>query len=292
MSKRKDSLPPSLTMNRRKFLKTSFGLITASLLATPGYSFFLERFWVETTQLSLKMSRLPHAFNGLRIVQISDLHLGFYYDVHNLEGIVRRVNQLNPDLICFTGDLVHEQLDGIEKSIPVLKKLNASLGKVAIFGNHDFRGGDPARVQATLEKSDFHFLKNSHMTISRGKSALHIAGLDDLFGGHPDGKKALKGIPRNGFTLLLAHEPDLADWKQAVPYPVDLMLSGHSHGGQIRVPFLGALYRPDGAKHYIEGLKTIGQSDMKLYVNRGIGTTYLPFRFNCRPEMTLFILRS
>ncbi len=278
-------------LSRRQFLtRVGLSAIGAAALLTPGYSFFLERFWVETTHLNLTMAKLPKTFNSLRVVQISDLHLGYYYNVHNLESIVHRVNKLKPDLICFTGDLVHDSLDGIEKSIPALQSLQARVAKFAIFGNHDFLAGDPERVQATLEKGGFQFLRNSHITLTKGNHSIHIAGMDDLFGGHPDGKQTLAGIPPEAFTLLLAHEPDLADWE--VPRPVDLMLSGHSHGGQIRVPFYGAIYRPDGAKHYIEGLKMFLDSDMLLYVNRGIGCTFLPFRFNCRPEITVFNLYS
>jgi uncharacterized protein len=290
----KTTTPPLRTqqarITRRDFLKRAMTTIGAACIALPSYSFFLERYWVETTHLTLTLPQLPPSFSGLRVVQLSDIHLGFYYNINHLEGIIRRVNQLEPDLICFTGDLVDDAIDGLEQSVPLLRKLHAPLGKVAIFGNHDFRSGHPNMVRSTLIKSGFTFLRNSHITLNKYGDPFHIAGLDDLFGGHPDMDRTLSPIPKSEFTMLLAHEPDMADY--IGNYNVNFMLSGHSHGGQIRLPFYGAVYRPDGAKHYVRGLKTIPEKGLTLYVNRGIGTTFLPIRFNCRPEITLFTLNA
>ncbi|WML47826.1 hypothetical protein RCG23_21240 [Neobacillus sp. PS3-34] len=110
-----------------------------------------------------------------------------------------------------------------------------------------------------------------------------------MFSGNFNIKKSISGIPEDQFTIMLAHEPDFAD--DVAIYPVDLQLSGHSHGGQVRVPLYGPLFTPDGAVNYIEGLKKISGSNLLLYTNRGIGTTYLPIRFNCRPEITVFTLK-
>jgi len=276
------------TVSRRKFLKIGGAAVIASIASVPLYSFFFERFWLDINKMQLSFPQLPAAFSGTKIVHFSDLHLGEFFDVDHLQKIVDHINSLKPDLICFTGDLVEDGTDILKRSIPVLQQLHAPLGKIAIFGNHDYRIGKQQDVADALKQSGFVFLQNDHTSINLSGEKIYVAGTDDMFGGGSDIPKAIQGIPENQFTILLAHEPDLADI--AVQHPIHLQLSGHSHGGQIRVPFVGALFTPDGAKKYIEGLIPFKNSNFKLYVSRGIGTTGLPFRFHCRPELTVIII--
>lgn len=276
-------------ISRRDFLKKT-GVTLVSLPAfTSFYSFFLERFWIEVSTLRIAFPRLPLAFSGIKIVQISDIHFGYYFSTENLQNLVDRVNRLNPDLICFTGDLIEESVDQIEECTPILKKLSAPLGKVAILGNHDYRTHQVDKVVEVLEESGFIFLRNSNQFIEKLGSRVYLAGVDDLFA-KPDLETTVAGIPNDQFTILLAHEPDFATFD--IKHPIDFQLSGHSHGGQIQLPFYGALYRPDGAKTYYVGLNEVKLTNCLLYVNRGIGTTYLPIRFRCRPEITEFILTT
>ncbi|MGV3464803.1 MAG: metallophosphoesterase [Heyndrickxia sp.] len=276
------------TISRRKFLKIGGAAVIASIASVPLYSFFFERFWLDINKIQLAFPQLPAAFSGTKIVHFSDLHLGEFFDVDHLQKIVNHINSLKPDLICFTGDLVEDRTDILERSTTVLQQMHAPLGKIAIFGNHDYRIGKQQDVANALIQSGFVFLQNNHTSINILGEKIFVAGTDDMFGGGSDIPKAIQGIPDNQFTILLAHEPDLADI--AAQHPIHLQLSGHSHGGQIRVPFVGALFTPDGAKKYIEGLIPVKNSNIKLYVNRGIGTTALPFRFHCRPELTVITL--
>lgn len=276
------------TISRRKFLKISGAAVIASMVSVPLYSFFFERFWLDINKIQLSFPQLPPSFSGMKIVHFSDLHLGAFFDVDHLQKIVNHINSLKPDLICFTGDLVEDGTEILDKSIPILQQLHAPLGKIAIFGNHDYRIGKQQDVEDALKQSGFVFLQNNHTSINLLGEKIYVAGTDDMFGGGSDIPKAIEGIPANQFTILLAHEPDLADI--AVQHWIHLQLSGHSHGGQIRVPFVGALFTPDGAKKYIDGLFPFRDSNFKLYVNRGIGTTALPFRFHCRPELTMITL--
>jgi predicted MPP superfamily phosphohydrolase len=273
---------------RRHFLKKGsvilaglFGLMTSTSL----YSIIGERFWIQTKEIRLSMPTLPKAFSGLRIVQFSDVHLGHYYNLENLSSLVSKINSLQPEMICLTGDFVHDYTDDLERSVEVLSKLEAPYGKYAILGNHDY-WLDVRLVTDVLERSGFQVLVNEHKVVELKGEQVYIAGIDDALSGRPNIELALSKIPSTSFTILLAHEPDYAEISKK--FPVDLQLSGHSHGGQIRLPFYGAIYTPDYARIYFDGLEQVDK--MLLYTNRGIGTTGIPVRFFCRPEISVFTI--
>jgi uncharacterized protein len=276
-------------LNRRKFLKVGGASLLGLAVSSSIYSFLIDRLWIDVTYVHLSLERLPEVFSGTRIVHFSDLHFGYFYELGNLLTLVQKINRLKPDLICFTGDLVEDDVGQLNDCIPVLQKLQANFGKTAILGNHDYRVGKSERVIKTLKESGFTFLKNESTFFEKTGNKLHVVGLDDLLIGTPNLEAALVGIPSEDFTVLLVHEPDFAD--TSVKYPIDLQLSGHSHGGQIRLPLIGPLYKPDGARKYISGLNKI-DSKMFLYTSRGIGTTFFPVRFDCRPEITVVTLHS
>ncbi|MFC3842995.1 metallophosphoesterase [Paenibacillus sp. MAH-36] len=280
-------------MNRRAFLKYSMTAVgsLATLAGVSGlYGIFGERYWIQLNTVPLAYHRYPAAFAGMRIVQFSDTHLGKYYSLGQMARVVKLVQREEPDLICFTGDLFDSNYGQINDDvIPILSRLQARLGKYAVLGNHDMRL-DPKRVKDVLERSGFTVLVNANRSIVRGNSRLWIAGIDEMFHGKPDLPLALKGTEKDEFVLLLAHEPDFAD--TALKFPVALQLSGHSHGGQIRIPFYGSLFTPDLGQKYEVGLYTFEKSEFHVYTNRGIGTTLFPIRFNCRPEITVFVLET
>jgi len=279
---------PHSPITRRSFLKGALGL--AALTALPlGYSYMGERLWYEVKEISLSFPHLPSAFHGFRLVQFSDVHLGHYFGQSELLELVKKINNLNPDMICFTGDLVDQGGSELKAAIPILAMLKASLGKWAVLGNHDY-SGEVNQVVESLEKANFHVLNNANSKISRNDQSILIAGVEDSLKGNPHIAKAIEGTTKEEFILLLSHTPDYAD--ECKDYPIALQLSGHSHGGQIRVPFYGSLVTPPGAKKYIDGLIEMENSNMLVYVNRGIGTTILPLRFSCRPEITLFTFHS
>ncbi|WP_268966450.1 metallophosphoesterase [Paenibacillus cymbidii] len=294
-----------VSISRRSFLKKAlaFCLGMAATAAAAGvYAGWGERFWVQLKRVALAFPSLPQEFHGMRIVQLSDIHLGHHLYNRHLEELIDRVNRLEADLFVFTGDLYDSRSDHEkqEEVVRLLGNIRAPLGKWAVLGNHDYWGYrrmmSAATVTSILQQAGFQVLVNESRLVTRGQALIRIAGVDDMVHGEPDAVRALgpQAGGANGarpFTLLLAHEPEFADI--AAGYGADLQLSGHTHGGQVRLPFAGAVFLPEYGAKYVQGLHRIGPDDKQLlvYTNRGIGTTILPVRFLCRPEATLFTLR-
>ncbi|MDQ0196727.1 metallophosphoesterase [Paenibacillus wynnii] len=274
-------------ISRRKFLGRGIAALIGAGLLTGGYAWKAEPNWLEITRMDLMLDDLPSAFNGIKVVHFSDTHLGFNKDADDLSALVADIEKEAPDLICFTGDIVDSESSDLIAAVPVLARLSAPLGKFAIFGNHDYKHTD--QLAQLFKEAGFRLLRNESSLIKRGNEVIAVAGLEDLLHGKPDPQATVKNIPEGTFTLLLMHEPDYADTAEA--YPFNLQLSGHSHGGQIRLPLLGALFTPYGSQKYIAGLYYTEAKKMPVYVNRGFGETYMPFRLLCRPELTVFTLR-
>lgn len=282
-------------MNRRSFLKKSVG----SLLATAGisgstfyYAKQIEPERLDIVEEKITGKAIPPSFNNFRIVQFSDTHVGFHFTIEQLQKVIAKINSLKPDLLVFTGDLVDDPkvFNEYNDLTSALNMTNAEYGKYWIYGNHDHGGYGTDIIKDVMDNSNFTLLQNSHTVIEKETDRIVLAGVDDLILGTPNLDKTLSQVNPDLFTVLLAHEPDLAT--ETSNYPVDLQLSGHSHGGQIRLPFIGDLYTPAYAEKYIRGKYVINKRPFKLYVNSGIGTTRLPYRFLCPPEIHVFTLHS
>ncbi|HWQ83428.1 MAG TPA: metallophosphoesterase [Anaerolineales bacterium] len=278
---------PERTMSRREFLKIS-AMALAGGLAGAGaldYARRVEPEWIETTQRTLHLPRLDPAFNGLRLVQISDIHMDGWMDGNRFSAIVSEVNALQPDLIAITGDLVtlshHDHYAELARS---LGELRAAYGVSVVLGNHDYYSG-VHKVRQVLKTAGVRELSNQVWTIHKGGSSLHIAGLDCAFFGHDRLGQVLEELPEGGAAILLAHEPDTAD-RTAASGRFDLQLSGHSHGGQVVLPIFGAPILPRLARIYPFGYYQI--KGMHLLVNRGLGMVHIPVRFNARPEISVY----
>jgi len=287
----------AITQTRRSFLKTILGSgLTVLGLSSGGYLYAhqIEPSLLEINKQVIKHPLIPKDFEGKTIIQFSDTHLGFQYTLNQFKKLVATINDLQPDVILFTGDLMDEpnKYSEINKLIPILNQLSAPLGKYCIFGNHDHGGYGSEVYRNIMEITHFQILMNDSIQIqAEDGGTIYLLGIDDAMLGNPDLPLALKNVPKDQFTLLLSHAPDLAD--SASHYPIHWQISGHSHAGQVKLPFLGALVIPPFAQKYPEGLYTIGdRKQLTLYVNRGIGTTRLPFRFMAQPELTIFILAS
>ncbi|MNO41076.1 putative metallophosphoesterase [compost metagenome] len=274
------------TMTRRQFLARGVGTVIGAGLLTSGYAWQGEPNWIEVTKLKLPLKDLPSAFSGMKVVHFSDTHLGFNKDARDLARLTERIAKAEPDLICFTGDIVDSNPEDLVDAIPVLAALSAPLGKYAVLGNHDYK--NTKRIIELFTSAGFRVLRNESYLLKRGGSVMAVTGLDDLLHGEPDPVKALSGVPAGTFAVLMMHEPDYADIAQA--HSFHLQLSGHSHGGQIRLPFVGAPFTPYGSQKYIKGLYYTDTKSMPVYVNRGFGETVMPFRFLCRPELTVLTL--
>jgi len=255
------------------------------------YTTVLEPSVVSVSHVAMPIPGLAPAFNGFTIAQISDLHFGHSTTPQRMDGFTQRLLDLNADVIVITGDFVGGQyraevLDQMSSSI---RKLHAREGVWAILGNHDHWYGVARTIQAIRQAGNVHLLINDSTAFKRAGELFYLAGVDDIWERKHDLTRALANVPSGAPTILLAHEGDYAD-ESAQAGRIALQLSGHSHGGQVRVPGKGALILPAWGQKYDMGLYQIGI--MKLYVNRGLGMVPPFVRFNCPPEITLFTLAS
>ncbi len=286
---------PTGSITRRRFLK-------AGMYGTAGWALYsgeIARHWLEVTRRNIVLRGLPEAFEGIRIAQLSDIHLDEFTEPFFLRDAVRCINGLNPDLVFLTGDYVTHGLaprkfaqGAAWQCADILQGLKCRR-IYAVLGNHDIQVG-AKQVTAALRANGITVLINSYLPFERAGSRIWLAGLDDPVCGHPRPELAVPASIRNRPDepiVLMCHAPDYAD--KLITYPagqaVDVMLSGHTHGGQVRFPFVGALALPPLGRKYVEGSFTVGS--MQLYVNRGLGTVGVPFRLNCPPEITLHTLR-
>ncbi len=231
-----------------------------------------ERIWLDA---------LPSAFHGLRVVQISDIHHGLFLPKEWLSEAVRQANRLNPDIIALTGDFVTYSRRNIEPAAELLGRLRARYGVYAVLGNHDFRV-DADAVASALSRQHIEVLRNRHIAFSHGGESVYLAGVDD-YGYGADLRRAMRGVPSDAASILLAHNPRVIHL--ASRHNVSLVLSGHTHGGQVNVPLLGTVYgRSPERLRYKIGWDRMGAT--QIYVSRGIGTIVLPWRFRCPAEIT------
>ncbi len=285
-----------ISSSRRKFLQGGAALVATGALAVVGEGVIFDANRPRVVSVEVPLSGLPEAWDGFRIAQLSDAHYDPYFSVIPLRKAVDLVNGLKPDLVVVTGDFVTApMLRGpappiraartIEPCAQLLSQMRAPFGILAALGNHDL-STDPAHITAVLEAHGMPVLRNRSVPLERDSGRLWLSGVDDVLEGKPDLKLALRAIPTGEPIILLSHEPDFADYV----HHVNLQLSGHSHGGQIRFPLLGAPVLPVMGRKYPWGLRKIGP--LTLYTNVGIGTIGVPMRLNCPPEVTLITLRT
>jgi hypothetical protein len=259
----------------------------ATGLGISGWSVWVERRRLAIRRIDLIVDGLAPELDGYRIVQLSDLHIGSFDDTSH--GLVwsKRANQLGADLAVVTGDLVTAGTEFYPDAAEVVGELRARDGVLVCMGNHD--QWDDAQLKQELERRGATVLANSWKLIQRGNGSLVVAGVDDHWTGKGDLARTLEGRPQGVPTVLLAHDPDFVP--SASEAGVELVLSGHTHGGQVGVPFLSrwlnlaALTGQRGS-----GLLRFGKT--YSYVSAGLGTTGLPFRLAIPPEIALFTLRA
>jgi predicted MPP superfamily phosphohydrolase len=280
----------STPVSRRSFLKWMLGsgaVGAVSLLSGGVYITKIEPRWIETVRVDVPIRGLPASLQDFTIAQLSDFHVGPHVKAEDVHRAVEIANKLAPDLVVLTGDYVSESAQHSAACARELAALKAEHGVYAILGNHDF-WTDADVVAANLRQAGLDVLGNEHRWLRVGGTVLWLVGIEDVWSGKPDLEVALDGVPQGAPTVLLAHEPDFAD--QAAGQNITLQLSGHSHGGQVRLPFVGALILPYLARKYPYGLRRVGE--MWLYTNRGVGLIAPPVRFLCRPEITLLRLQA
>lgn len=259
-----------------------------------------ERHWLEVVHKEISISGLPPAFEGAKLAQLSDIHLDEFTEPFLLREAIDEINRAQPDYVLLTGDYVTSQVLPPQLTAEAARQCGRLLNRIAcprryaIFGNHDIWAGEK-EVGEALRSNGIAVLRNDYLPLDRNGGRMWLAGFDDPVCGRPDPDRSIpssiRNIPQQP-VILMCHAPDYLDEFRLHPaaQSVALMLSGHTHGGQIRLPLIGALRLPPGGRKYVEGLFNVDA--IQLYVNRGIGSVGVPFRFDCRPEITLFTLRS
>ena len=282
---------PILTTTRRRFIRLAAAAGVAALaidtaLIEPNRPVIVRR--------EIALRRWPARLEGFTIAVLSDFHYDAHFSVHPLRSAISMVNGLRAELILLAGDFVSVPLVGnaaaaaaaAEPCAQLLQQMKAPHGLWAVMGNHDCNT-DPDRVTSALRTHGIQVLSNRSVPIERDGGRFWLGGVDDVLCGGADLPATLHHVPADEASVLLAHEPDYADY--VARFPVDLQISGHSHGGQVRAPLLGPVFLPAMARKYIWGQYKIG--GLTLYTNPGLGTVAVPVRWNCPPEITLITLR-
>ncbi len=279
---------------RRAFLKGGLTLGCVAGLGVAAYSRDVEPHELSIERRDIFLSRMAPELDGFTIALLCDLHYGAYVD-GLLKSTVRVINRARPDIVLLGGDFVtwhHDHVEHLTRDAytcgQILSEIRATHGMFAVLGNHDY-SFHPEIVAASLKYYGIPLLQNSAVAIEKNDRRLWLGGVDDVLSGEPSLPDTFKGVPRREPKILLAHEPDYAD-TVSKENNVDLQLSGHSHGGQVRLPFVGAPILPSLAWKYPMGFYRVG--DMQLYTNRGIGMSGPLIRFDCPPELTFITLHS
>lgn len=272
--------------------------VVAVFILLIAYAAGFEAYHVRLKHITMRCRRLPKAFDGFTVLQLTDLHLDIY---GRRERRMHRITRgLKPDIVAVTGDLAYDG-KAAEVLSMVVTDAEAKTGAYAISGNSDLRYPEYyAEVQKVMKAAGIVFLENQHIILERDGQKIILVGVDDPHTGMDDLHQALEGAPKDTFIFLLAHSPALAIG--AIEMGVDCMISGHTHGGQLSLPFIGPLFTRSGhgkglayGHRYGTELKEIVEIDpgnLQIYVSRGVGSSFLPIRFLSPPEVTLFTLRA
>ena len=287
---------PSFSLARRKFLSNTAGAVGMVPLAACGYGFIFGRVEFEKSFVQMKLPRLPREFNGFRIAQLSDIHIGPFMTSSDVKHVVNMTNALKPDLILLTGDYITWDPNTQEAAVDSLSGLKAPFGIYGCLGNHEMMTHTEASITALFARRNVRILRHEQAPIQVGKESLNLIGVDYEYRrhGHYNNHRVRKYLENIGglirpdqVNILLSHNPNTFD--RAAEMGIDLSLAGHTHGGQISLDFISPdlsiarLLTPYVRGHF---QKPGGQ----LYVNRGIGTIGVPIRFDAPPEITLFEL--
>ncbi|MCM1982844.1 metallophosphoesterase [Lyngbya confervoides] len=281
-------MPPPwcpLVLPRRYRRALLLGLMSVACLF---YAAVLEPNWLEIKALEVTLPHLPAAFEGYRLVHLTDIHADAWMTPKRLEKLVQQVNHQNPDLVVLTGDFVTNQAEVYGPTLMQLAALRATDKAIAVLGNHDVWSNRPLVAQ-TLQAAGVKVLENSLVVIEHQGQSLVVGGIGDVWTGRDRLEDLLQQLPTAGCQILLVHEPDFAH-QSAPTEKFDLQLSGHSHGGQVKIPLLGAPKLPPYGQDYPFGRYQVGT--MIQYTGRGVGMVRPRVRLNARPELTVLTLHA
>lgn len=276
-----------MSLTRRQWLQQMVrgGLVLGC--GTAAYSSGWEIRRPMLTHNPLPCPFLPESIDPLRVVHLTDLHADDWTPQITIERAVQISNAAKPDIVVFTGDFISSNADRLERQAESLRDLHAPLGKFACLGNHDIWNRNRQSVIETLRRLDIQPLVNETRLLATQVGPVALAGLDSAWAGRPNLSPTLRAVKDRRPLIILQHEPDVADTLARMNLAA-CQLSGHTHGGQVRAPFWGAMRTPYLGRKYVAGNFRVG--DIRLYVNRGLGSLAIPFRFLCLPEVTLHTL--
>jgi len=275
-------------LGRRQFLK---GLAATPLVTVAGISAYARliephHYWISETDIFIR--DLPERFEDFRITQLTDVHHSRILGLDEVRRVVELAQQTRPDMFVLTGDYTTSYRRFIEPCAEALSSLNAPEGVWAVLGNHDHYT-DPELTTRALERHHISVMNNAHTTLRRGPDSLQLSGIDDWTWNAVDWTRAFSGLNPSTPTVLLSHQPSVLDFEQT--RDVSLILSGHTHGGQLRLPFVGAPARfATTDLKYDRGLFRRGET--QLYVSSGTGVIGLPVRLGVRPEIAVLRLKA
>lgn len=291
--------PATVDRERRHFLRKGVGVAATAPFALSGYGVLLERRRFEVEHFDIGVSGLSSDLSQLTIAQLTDIHLGPFMPPEELARYVEAVNRLKPDLIALTGDFITSSRSEVAPCVETLAGLEARYGIFACLGNHDTFSGAAGKLTELLVEKGIQMLRNDAATIDVGNSKIAVLGVDDLVVGRPDFQRAKALAQPAEVNILLSHRPEI--FPTAAKEGMDLVLSGHYHGGQIKL-----LPEPDSLSiarfltPYVEGLfqlprpsESAGERKLgNLFVGRGVGITAVPIRINCPPQIAHLTLKK
>lgn len=265
-------------------------IASIALVIYDGYNYAPTR--IRYNYRYIESEKIHPDLDGLQIAFFSDLHYLSFTEEKRLENIIERINNVNADVLIFLGDLIAKELDETQTDILEnnLKQLKADYGKFAILGEDDYQSESiNTAVESVLYNADFELLKNQKLLLSKNsKHAIQLVGIDSPLDDKANIELAYSDVDEKLFTLTIVHTPDTV--KELPQNKTDLVLAGHSHGGQIKIPLLGQIYNKELAEDYYTGLYSVNL--IKLYVSHGVGLTNKDVRINAPAEIVIYTLKS
>lgn len=279
-------------MNRRKFIKRAFWGLTGASVLSGLYAWQVEPFWLEFVNVKMPVKNLPDHLVGKTLMQISDIHVGKRFDHRFIIDSFNKAKAYNPDFVVYTGDFVNTYKEKVLFNLLEEVLSHSVKGKIAtigILGNHDYgvnweQPEVAEKISEILAGSGIHLLRNEHVEVN----GLNFIGFDDYYGFNFNPDKAISSFDSTKANIALCHNPDVCDLDVWGAYD-SWILSGHTHGGQVKLPFLSPPIIPVRNKRYTAGQFELS-NNRTLYINRATGHVY-QVRFNVRPEITIFELQ-